>query len=95
MMAKQEPTTVRGIVLAAGWGKNGRISVVDIAGYDERTYRVVNDAMGKKLLEHVRRQVLAGGRVTLRNNRLCIHVSHFQTEDFDSQHSSAMEAKES
>lgn len=81
MMAKQKPTTIRGIVLAAGWGKNGRISAVDIAGYDEKRYRVVNDAMGKKLLDHVRQQVVAHGRVTMRENRLSISMSHFQIED--------------
>jgi hypothetical protein len=94
MMAKQEPTTIRGIVLAAGWEKNGRISTVDIAGYDERTYRVVNDAIGKKLLDHVKRQVVALGRVTMRENRLCLYVSHFQIEDFDSQHFRATGEKE-
>lgn len=94
MMAKQKPTTIRGIILAAGWGKNGRISAVDIAGYDERTYRVLNDAMGKQLLDHVRQQVVAHGRVTRRQNRSCICVRHFQIEDFDSQHSRVMEAKE-
>lgn len=95
MMAEQKPTTLRGIILAAGWGKNGRISAVDIAGYDERTYRVVNDAMGKKLLDHLRQQVVAHGRVTKRENRVCIYVSHFQIEDFNPQHSRAMEEKES
>ena len=94
-MAKQKPTTIQGIILAAGWGKNGGISAVNIAGYDEKTYRVVNNAMGKKLLDHVRRQVVAHGRVAMRENRLCIYVSQFHTEDFDAQHLRAMGAKES
>lgn len=94
-MAKHNPTTIRGIILAAGWGKNGGISAVDIAGYDEKTYRVVNDAMGKKLIDHIRQQVVAHGRVTMRENRICIYVSHFQIEDFASSHSRAMGANES
>lgn len=94
-MAEQNSTTIRGIILAAGWGKNGVISAVDIAGYDEKKYRVVNDAMGKKLQDHVKQPVVARGRVTKRGNRLSICVSRFQIEDFDSHHSRTMGAKES
>lgn len=94
MMAKQNLTTIRGIILAAGWGEDGGISAVDIAGYDEKRYRVVSDAMGRKLKDHVRQQVVARGRVTTRENRLSIYVSHFQIEDFDSQLSMVKAAKE-
>lgn len=94
-MAKQNPTTIRGIILAAGWGKNGGISAVDIAGNDEKRYRVVNDAMGRQLHAHVRQPVVAQGRVTMRENRLSIYVSRFQIEAYDAQLSGVMEAKES
>ena len=94
MMAKQNPTTIRGIILAAGWEKNGGISAVDIAGYDEKRYRVVNDAMGRQLHDHMRKQVVVQGRVTMRENRLSIYVSRFQIEDFDSRHSMAKAEKE-
>lgn len=93
-MANQNPTTIRGIILASGWEKNGEISAVDIAGYDEKRYRVVNDAMGRQLHDHMRRQVVVHGRVTMRENHLSIYVSRFRIEDFDSHHSSAMGAKE-
>lgn len=94
MMAKQNLTTIRGIVLASGWGEDGGISAVDIAGYDEKRYRVVSDAMGRKLKDHVRRQVVARGWVTTREHRLSIYVCHFQIEDSDSQLAMVKAAKE-
>lgn len=80
MMVKQNLTTVRGIILASGWGRNGGISAVDIAGYDEKTYRVVNDEMGKQLRSCVQKRVTADGIVVTQNNRLTIQVHAFQID---------------
>lgn len=68
---------------------------MDIAGYDEKRYRVINDAMGRQLHAHVRQQVVAQGRVIMLENRLSIYVSRFQIEAFDAQLSGVMGAKES
>ncbi|MGD8844211.1 MAG: hypothetical protein PVI54_01820 [Desulfobacteraceae bacterium] len=84
MMAKQNLTTIRGIILAAAWGENGAISAVDIAGYDEKTYRVVNDKMGKQLRACVKKRVAADGIVMTQNNRLTIQVSRYHIDTADS-----------
>lgn len=83
MMGKQNLTTIRGIILAADWKKNGGISEVDIAGYDEKTYRVVNDVMGKQLRSCIKKRVTVDGIITTHNNRLTIHVRHFQIDTSD------------
>ncbi|MGD9223133.1 MAG: hypothetical protein PVH22_07805 [Desulfobacteraceae bacterium] len=84
MMAKQNPTTIRGIILAAAWGENGAISAVDIAGYDEKTYRVINDEMGKQLRACAKKRVAADGIVMTQNNRLTIQVSRYHIDTADS-----------
>jgi hypothetical protein len=76
-MAKQNPITIRGIVLAAGWDKNGVISEVNIASYDEKTYRVVNDQIGNQLLACEKKQVAADGIVMAHRGRITIRVHRF------------------
>ncbi len=82
-MAKKNPTIIRGIVLAAGWEKNGAISVVDIADYDEKTYRVVNDEIGNQLLSYVKKRVAAEGIVMMHRGRLTFRVRHFRVDTAD------------
>jgi hypothetical protein len=79
-MAKRHPTTIRGIVLPAGWEKNGVISAVDIAGYDEKTYRVVNDQIGNQLMTCVKKRIVADGIVMTHRGRLAIKVNHFRVD---------------
>jgi len=76
-MAEQRLTRIHGIVLAAGWKKNGAVTEVDLAGYDEKKYRVVNDAMGKRLRSHIQRRVVVDGLVSHSTDGLVIKVRHF------------------
>lgn len=79
----QNPTTVRGIIIAAGWEKNGAISAVDIAGYDEKTYRVVNDEIGKQLHSFIKKRVAADGIIITQNDMLTIQLHRFQIDTAD------------
>lgn len=42
-MGKRTATTIRGIVIDATWNRVGEITAVDIAGYDEKRYRIADD----------------------------------------------------
>ena len=79
-METENPTTIRGIVLAAEWEKNGSISEVDIASYDEKTYRVLNDDMGKQLWACAKKRVTAEGIVVKRKGRLTLQVHRFRMD---------------
>lgn len=83
MMDKQNLTTIQGIILAAGWEKNGAVSAVEIAGYDEKTYRVANDEIGKQLRACIKKRVTANGIVVPQKNRLTIQVRRFQIDTAD------------
>ena len=83
MMETENLKTIRGIVLAAEWGKNGLISEVDIASYDEKAYRVVNDETGKQLWACVKKRVAAEGIVTKRRGRLTLQVHRFRIDADD------------
>jgi hypothetical protein len=82
-MAMEILTTVRGIIIAAGWESNGEISAVDIAGYDEKTYRVVNDEIGKRLRSFIKMRVAADGIVTTQMDMLTIQLHRFQIDTSD------------
>jgi hypothetical protein len=71
---------IRGIILAAGWTKDGQISDLDIAGFDEKKYRVVNDEIGTQLQAYIHQRINADGVVVFKKNRLMIYVHHFQID---------------
>ena len=77
-MEKQTPITLKGIVIAAEWGKNGEVSAVEIAGYDERRYRVVDDLMGIRLRQIVHEKVIVDGTIEKRTNGIIIYVKGFR-----------------
>ena len=79
-MNKKNQTTIRGIVIASCWRSNGSISALDIASFDEKLYRVVNDAMGNKLRAHVKQLVVAEGILAIRCNRTHFYIREFHIE---------------
>lgn len=83
MMETENLTTIRGIVLAAEWKKNGLISAVDIAGYDEKRYRVVSDEIGNQLRAWVKKRVVADGVVMAHRGKSAIRVHRFQVDTAD------------
>jgi hypothetical protein len=79
-MHKPTPIKLKGIVIAAAWNKNGDVSAVDIAGYDEKRYRVADDFLGRQLRRFVKERLIIDGIVETTANRLTIHVKKFRTE---------------
>lgn len=76
-MKKLHQTTVRGIIIASCWSKDGRVSAVDIAGFDEKRYRVVNDKTGRQLHALTMQQVTAEGSLAMRGDAMYIQISGF------------------
>lgn len=70
-------TTIRGIVLAADWKPNGEVTAVDIAGYDERKYRVIDDKTGMKLRALLKEKIVAEGLVNATTPMWTIRVVRF------------------
>ena len=73
--------TLKGIVVAAGWKTNGAVSAVDIAGYDEKRYRVADELMGPRLLNLVKEKIIAQGTVASENRQNIIYVHRFRLDD--------------
>lgn len=71
---------LKGIVIAAGWGPNGDVSAVDIAGYDEKRYRIANDPVGCQLFQFIRKAVVIRGKMGVDNRQHLIHVESFQPD---------------
>jgi len=83
MAGKAIKETIQGIVVAAGWREDGTVTAVDIAGYDERRYRVANDLMGQKVRLFVQKKVIVDGIVTTKNHRNTIKIHRFQIVTFN------------
>jgi hypothetical protein len=77
-MQKLTPIHLRGIVIAAAWENNGAVSAVDIAGYDEKRYRVADNLVGKQLKQLVKERLIIDGMIEMTANRTILHVKSFQ-----------------
>lgn len=77
-MKTQSPISISGIVIAAAWTPNGDVTEVDIAGYDEKRYRVVDDHLGEQLRDHIKKRVIVDGVVKTKKGNLVITVKHFR-----------------
>jgi len=80
---KKQITTIRGIVVPAAWRPGGLVAAVDVAGYDESRYRVVDDPMGKQLLGLLKKRVIADGVLQTIDNRPTILVQRFRIDPSD------------
>lgn len=80
-MKKQDPISINGIVVAAVWTPEGDVTEVDIAGYDEKRYRVVGDRIGGQLRDHVKKSVVVDGVVKRLKGGLVITVKQFRIND--------------
>jgi len=77
-MRKQGPISIRGIVIAAAWTSRGDITEIDIAGYDEKRYRVVDDPIGGQLRDHIKKSIVVEGVVETKKGVLTITVKQFR-----------------
>lgn len=82
-MSKAKEVTIQGIVIPARWRRNGMVSAVDIAGYDEQRYRVAEDPVGKKLRLFMQKTVVVDGTVNIANHMktICVHRFEVVTPD--------------
>ncbi|BBO91370.1 hypothetical protein [Desulfosarcina ovata] len=80
-MQKLIPIQMKGIVIAAAWGEHGDITAVDIAGYDEKRYRVADDLVGRQLKQLIKERLIVDGMIEKTGNRNILHVKAFQRDD--------------
>lgn len=79
-MGKRTAITIRGIVIAAAWNRVGEITAVDIAGYDEKRYRIADDHMGIQLRVLNKKRIVADGFFDTDNNKPVLYVHHFKID---------------
>ena len=72
---------VKGIVIASEWEQSGEVSAVDIAGYDEKRYRVADENMGPQLRTLVKKKIIAQGIVAAGSQQELFYVHHFWLDD--------------
>ena len=82
-MGKRTAVTIQGIVIAATWNQVGEITAVDIAGYDEKRYRIADDHMGRQLRVLNKKRIVVDGFIEAENNKSVLHVPHFQIDTAD------------
>lgn len=82
-MGKRVPISIRGLVIAAEWTQRGDIAAVDIAGYDEKCYRIADNQLGRQLLAYVKKRVSAEGSLDTENGNRILYLEHFRVEDPD------------
>ena len=78
--------TIKGIVIAADWDPSGDVSAVDIAGYDEKRYRVADNPMALQMRRYIRKSVVVQGRLSIDNHRNLIVVEDFRLDEADRGH---------
>lgn len=72
---------LKGIVIAAGWGPDGEVSSVDIAGYDEKRYRVADNPAGRQMFQLIKKAVAIQGRLAIENQQNVIYIEYFRHDD--------------
>lgn len=82
-MGKRITINIRGIIIAAAWNQNGEISAVDIAGYDEKRYRIADDHLGAQLWAMIKKRIVVDGFLEIENNKSVIHIRHFRIDTSD------------
>ena len=82
-MGTQALIKLQGIVIAAAWDPSGDVAEVDIAGYDEKRYRVADDHMGRKLRAYIKKRIIADGMIETGVNGIVIYVHHFRIDPPD------------
>ena len=75
----QEPTDVRGIIMPSRWDRNGTPTDLMIAAFDENEYHIEKDAIGAGLIDCLRKEVLAKGRLQEKSGKKWIKIIEYQT----------------
>ena len=69
--------TVNGIIIPVKWDKNGNITGLALAGFDETNYPIVMNRTGKSLLALMNEKVVITGDIIKEHNIEMIKVSSF------------------
>ena len=80
---KQTTTSIKGVVVPAEWETDGRVAAVDIAGYDEKKYRVAAGQIGSQLFRFIKQRIVAEGIVQSGKRWDTIHVDQYRLDMFD------------
>ena len=80
-MKNRIPIRLKGIVIAADWGSNGKVQAVDIAGCDEKRYRVADNPLGRQMLEYPRARVSLTGTIDRTTDPATLFVDWFRLDD--------------
>ena len=75
------PISIQGLIIAAAWTQEGDVAAVDIAGYDEKRYRVFDDRLGKQLIEHIKKRVAVDGFLDTENGNQVFYVERFLVDN--------------
>ena len=70
--------TIRGIVIPARWGRDGRPTGTLIAAFDETEYHVEKKGIGSELLERLQASVLVRGFLREVQGRKWIEVKQYE-----------------
>ena len=73
----RNPISIRGLIIAAAWTQKGEVAAVDIAGYDEKRYRVADNHMGRQLRMHTKKKVTVEGVLDTENCNKVLYVERF------------------
>ena len=87
-MGIRVPISIRGLIIAAAWTQKGEVAAVDIAGYDEKRYRVVDDRIGKQLRTYIKKKVVVHGVLDTENGNKVLYVERFRIDNPDEPSSS-------
>lgn len=82
-MGIRVPISIRGLIIAAEWTQKGHVAAVEIAGYDEKRYRVVDDRIGRQLRRHIKKIVTVDGVLDTENGNQVLYVERFRIDDPD------------
>ena len=82
-MGERVPVSIRGLIIAAAWTPKGDVAAVDIAGYDEKRYRVIGDQIGRQLRSHIKKRATVDGVIDAKDGALLLRVKRFHIDDPD------------
>ena len=68
--------TLKGLVVPTRWDKEGNVTGISIAGYNERVHPVLMDRAGRSLMSLLREKVVIKGNKS-KNNLEIIEVKRF------------------
>ena len=69
---------INGLIIPAQWDKNGNVTGIALAGFDETNYPVLMDNLGNSLLALLHKEVMVSGDIIKINNSDVLQIEKFQ-----------------